>query len=226
MKEDLFKEMMTRWGVTPSKKHKHHEPVLPPPQPQEPVKASVPEPAPAWESELDSDERMFQRAMNNIDVLDIHDGLSSRKSNRELYPSKAVLPEEERNLFLEALAEMDGIAPKEVDLGEKKEQALRKQRFQKREELSLGATLDLHGLTTNEALSRLTRFVSANFVKSVSNVMVITGKGKHSNGGVAVLRPTVENWILTRGKRFVASYGEAPRAYGGRGAFILYLRKS
>jgi len=55
---------------------------------------------------------------------------------------------------------------------------------------------------------------------------VITGKGRHSPRGDSPVRRAVENWIVHKGRRFIRSYAEAPRAYGGRGAFVLYLERT
>lgn len=84
--------------------------------------------------------------------------------------------------------------------------------------------LDLHGLTRQEALHKLATYVSRCFVNNIRTILVITGKGLRSKDGESVLRPSVEEWILRNGKRFIESYAEAPRAYGGKGAFIIFLR--
>nr|WP_243435739.1 Smr/MutS family protein [Acanthopleuribacter pedis] len=89
-----------------------------------------------------------------------------------------------------------------------------------------GQVLDLHGLRLQPALTKLQQFVIKAFTQGDQVVMVVTGKGNHSKGGVGVIRREVEHWIVTHGRRFVRAYSEAPRAYGGRGAFLIYLREA
>ncbi len=55
-------------------------------------------------------------------------------------------------------------------------------------------------------------------------MIVVTGKGLRSERGVPVLKQTVERWLRRSGKHQVRAFSEAPRALGGSGAFLLYLR--
>jgi len=130
---------------------------------------------------------------------------------------------EERDLFLSAL---DGVVPNKDATETKEETRFRKLKAVREKSLSLEDCLDLHGMTGDEAESALASFVARAFAHSFKTVVVITGKGIRSKSGKSVLRPRVEKWILQKGKRFIQSYAEAPRAYGGAGAFILYLKKS
>jgi len=91
--------------------------------------------------------------------------------------------------------------------------------------LKIEDRLDLHRLKSGEAIDRLERFLSVALRTGTSTVLVITGKGHHSPGGRGVLKQRVEEWILGRGRRFVREFSEAPRALGGRGAYVLHLRR-
>lgn len=219
MEEDLFRQMMTRWGVRPGKSRAEEpEPDEPSEEPvrSRPAAKQVDEPKPERETE----ESAFARAMDTIGVRRLDQGRDP-ETRREYVPPSST-PEDDRRMFLEALEELEGVQPK--DLQEESARAgLRRLRSVKSQQV--GATLDLHGYTQDEALRLLAGFVAAQFAASSPVVMVITGKGLHSRGGASVLKPAVEKWIMERGKRFIASYGEAPRAFGGRGAFVLYLRE-
>lgn len=221
MQEDLFKDMMERWGVKPTKGKKRRDVETSQPQPKT-VEKPQPKETPA---EPDPDEAMFQRAMGNLGVRDIEEGKMGTVTKADPLPTETPLPREDRELFLEALDQLDKVPLKDVVPSEASRRAHRVNMRNKRQ-LAFDAILDLHGERADEATHKLASFVAAHYAAGVDTVMVITGKGKHSSGGVSVLKPLVEKWILSHGKRFVASYGEAPRAYGGRGAFVLYLRKT
>ncbi len=219
MEEDLFRKMMARWGVRPGKA-RVDEPEPEEPSPARPAsaqpaaKAAVAKPLP--ESEDDA----FARAMDTIGVRRLAQGRDP-ETVREYVPIPSATPEDDRRLFLEALEELESVQPKDLEEQDKQ----RARRARSLQERQIGATLDLHGYTQDEAIRLLAGFVAAQFAASAPVVMVITGKGLHSRGGAPVLKPAVEKWIMERGKRFITRYGEAPRAFGGRGAFVLYLRE-
>ncbi len=220
MEEDLFREMMTRWGVRPGKSRAYES------EPDEPAPEAVPSrPAPkqvaAPKQERENEESAFERAMKTIGVRRLDQGRDP-ETRREYIPTPSSTPEDDRRMFLEALEELEGIQPKDQP-DDAARTGLRRLRSAKTQQV--GATLDLHGYTVDEALRLLAGFVASQFAASAPVVMVITGKGLHSRGGASVLKPAVEKWILERGKRFIASYGEASRAFGGRGAFVIYLRE-
>lgn len=99
-----------------------------------------------------------------------------------------------------------------------------KKRIPKQRRFEVDDVLDLHGQPRATAISNLQRFTVEAKASGFTKVCVITGKGLHSPTRQAVLRPAVERWICGPGSDLIASYGEAPRALGGAGAFILYLR--
>lgn len=62
-------------------------------------------------------------------------------------------------------------------------------------------TLDLHGASSVEdALARTERWLRERQVAGAGRVLVITGRGAHSHGGDAVIRPAVEK-LLSRLRR-------------------------
>ena len=85
-------------------------------------------------------------------------------------------------------------------------------------EFSINATLDLHGLTIQEALEQLEIFLDESEDKAYTLVRVITGKGIHSKGG-ASLREIVPAWLMEHGY----NYRPAKRSQGGDGAFLIPL---
>ena len=128
----------------------------------------------------------------------------------------------DERLFREAMRELETAPDK--DRRPASPPTPRKLRASKKATPEPESSLDLHGKTTEEALSALARFVAQAAAGKMKTVVVITGKGLHSHDGVGVLRREVERWIRRRGKQRVRAFSEAPRALGGKGAYVLYLR--
>nr|WP_243689446.1 Smr/MutS family protein [Geotalea toluenoxydans] len=83
--------------------------------------------------------------------------------------------------------------------------------------------LDLHGLTRDEAVVSLARFVTGAYNRAQKAVLVITGKGNNSSGE-PVLQAAVAGWLRDKGKEMVAEFAPAPRQMGGSGAFVVFLK--
>jgi DNA-nicking Smr family endonuclease len=55
--------------------------------------------------------------------------------------------------------------------------------------------VDLHGLTVEQALRRVSQALHAARVRGRSRLLVVTGAGWGNPAGKAVLRPRVEAWL-------------------------------
>jgi DNA-nicking Smr family endonuclease len=84
--------------------------------------------------------------------------------------------------------------------------------------------LDLHGKKVEEGLWLLNEFIVGCALRRLRQVLVVTGKGLHSEQGVGVMKQAVEQWILGSGRVYVRTYSDAPRQAGGSGAIVLNLR--
>jgi DNA-nicking Smr family endonuclease len=93
----------------------------------------------------------------------------------------------------------------------------------KRGIVSVERQLDLHGLTREEALVALARFLKSASVHGEKAVLVITGKGNNSPGE-PVLQQAVVAWLRDSGRKLVVEFAPAPREMGGSGAFVIFLR--
>ena len=91
--------------------------------------------------------------------------------------------------------------------------------------LTPDASLDLHGCLRDEVVGKLRLFLQNAQHQNWQTLLVITGKGLHSEDGRSILRDEAELFISGEGKKLVAEWGRAPRQYGGDGALILFLRK-
>lgn len=88
------------------------------------------------------------------------------------------------------------------------------------------ATLDLHGKTVSESLELLKKFCINSINKQYQLILIIVGKGIHSEGGKAILQEAVMDWIHGKGKKFVSSYRKAPQKLGGGGAILISLKST
>lgn len=94
----------------------------------------------------------------------------------------------------------------------------------KRGIVSVGHQLDLHGLTREEALAALPRFLQSARERGQQAVLVITGKGNHS-AEEPVLHQAVASWLRDAGRAMVLEFAPAPREMGGSGAYVVFLRQ-
>ncbi|GFE62083.1 Smr/MutS family protein [Geobacter sp. AOG2] len=89
--------------------------------------------------------------------------------------------------------------------------------------ISVSHQLDLHGLTREEALAALPRFLDAARHRGQKAALVITGKGINSPGE-PVLQQAVASWLRDAGREMVLEFAPAPREMGGGGAYVVFLR--
>jgi len=87
------------------------------------------------------------------------------------------------------------------------------------------ASLDLHGFQCVEAVKKLNHFLQNGQHHGWQTLLVITGKGLHSEAGEPALRNEIERFLSAEGKKQVVEWSRAPRQYGGDGALILFLPK-
>jgi DNA-nicking Smr family endonuclease len=132
--------------------------------------------------------------------------------------------EEERELFLREMEQLGAAPDKDRARLAKQLPKPRKVKIPRGLQLTTDDRLDLHGLTTEQARHALQRFIAQARRHQMSTVVVVTGKGRRSPGGVSVLKQELERWLAAEGADFVRAYGEAPRSLGGAGAFVLHLR--
>jgi DNA-nicking Smr family endonuclease len=93
----------------------------------------------------------------------------------------------------------------------------------KRGVIAVSHQLDLHGLTREEALAALPRFLESARRKGQKAALVITGKGMNSPGE-PVLQQAIASWLRDAGRGMVLEFAPAPRELGGGGAYVVFLR--
>ena len=155
---------------------------------------------------------------------------NSDKEEIVVEPDSCPIPSEERTDEEIFLAAMDSLPVSFKDQlpAEKPTTVLaepRRLKQMKRGKIVPDARLDLHGCVRVEIEEKLNNFIQNGKHNNWSTLLVITGKGLHSQGGEAILRDEVEKFLCRGGKSSVAEWGRAPKQYGGNGALVLFLRK-
>ncbi|PLY06809.1 MAG: hypothetical protein C0622_00515 [Desulfuromonas sp.] len=129
----------------------------------------------------------------------------------------------DEELFLAAMTEMQvnfsDRFPEEEPLPQAQPRRMKQLR---RGRLVPDATLDLHGCLRSEVVPRLTHFLQNARYHGWRTLLVITGKGLHSEEGEPLLRNEVERFLVAESQA-VSEWTRAPREYGGDGALILFL---
>ena len=96
--------------------------------------------------------------------------------------------------------------------------------------------IDLHGYTLEEANSTIEKFINKCFAEQVNKLIVVTGKGIHSNNeknpyvskDLSILKFSVPEFISNNKKlnEMIYDIQDAKLEDGGSGAFYIYLKKN
>jgi DNA-nicking Smr family endonuclease len=85
------------------------------------------------------------------------------------------------------------------------------------------AVLDLHGMNSREAEQALERFIYQARSRGVKKVLIVHGKGNHSQGE-PVLQGVVRRYLEKC--PYTGAFASAKRKHGGRGATWVIVRAS
>lgn len=96
-------------------------------------------------------------------------------------------------------------------------------------------SIDLHGYTLDEANTIIEKFIFESFDEGIDKLIVITGKGIHSNNennpfvskDLGILKNSIPNYIQNNKDlmKKIIEIKEADIKDGGSGAFYIYLKK-
>jgi DNA-nicking Smr family endonuclease len=93
----------------------------------------------------------------------------------------------------------------------------------RRGHMPVESTIDLHGMTQNEAYDALSRFIDRAEQRGYRMLLVITGKGAKGDG---VLKRMLPLWLEEAGlRRKIIGFSPAQQKDGGTGAFYVRLKK-
>ena len=95
--------------------------------------------------------------------------------------------------------------------------------------------IDLHGFTLEEANKTIEKFINDSFDNGVSKIIVVTGKGLHSNvekdpyvsKDLSILKYSVPEFIENNNElmKKIIEIKDAKIEDGGSGAFYIYMKK-
>jgi DNA-nicking Smr family endonuclease len=231
-------------GVTlqPARKVESKKSVTPPPQPApEPAVRVTSQPRAAGERPLTTTElRMLNDAYEGARPLAAKNLRAKPVSEREVTARRNPEREAEaraavRNEELDARARLAALVSEGVRFRIRREddyvEGLRADaspkllaRIQGRG-FSPEAKLDLHGLRANQVAPAIERFVRSHQRRGARHVLLIVGKGLHSEDGTSVLAPAAVE-ALTHGlpAPWVVAFCTAHAHHGGNGAIAVLLR--
>jgi len=96
----------------------------------------------------------------------------------------------------------------------------------RRGEYSVQAHLDLHGMVRDEAKNRVRAFLLDARGKGLRCVLVVSGRGRHSEGKDPVLKRELVGWLTHKSLgRHVLAFCSARPCDGGAGAVYVLLRR-
>lgn len=94
----------------------------------------------------------------------------------------------------------------------------------RRQSGTVKASLDLHGLTIEQARRQLHDFIHACAGRGYKRVRIIHGQGFGSSGGQSVLRLQTRHWLSQMPQ--VLGFVSPPPSDGGEGAVLVLLRSA
>ena len=96
-------------------------------------------------------------------------------------------------------------------------------------------TVDLHGLSLDQANKTVEKFIVDSYNSGVSKLIIVTGKGLHSQNEndpyvskkYSILRYSIPEYVKNNSelKKYIIDIKEAEIKDGGSGAFYIYLKK-
>jgi DNA-nicking Smr family endonuclease len=92
-----------------------------------------------------------------------------------------------------------------------------------RGEYTVRARRDLHGITAEDALASVSRFIENSRHAGHRCICIVHGRGLHSKDNQPILKTRVRKYL--RSHRSVLAYADAPGPDGGSGAVYVLLRK-
>jgi DNA-nicking Smr family endonuclease len=183
------------------------------------------EPPPKTRQQVD-DEMLFFDAMFGVRPLE--KGAAPPPAAKGQAPLRSQRDEEEERVFLQAVEALKMDVRFSDELPEEdtpqRPASVNRLRQVRRGAIRVELQLDLHGLTKDEALENLERFVKGAYNRGQKGVLVITGKGNNSPGE-PVLKAAVAKWLRDNGKGMVSEFVQAPSDMGGGGAVVVFLKE-
>lgn len=151
---------------------------------------------------------------------------SAASSPSVVAPALRPAPKSASSAALEQWLEVYGVRDKdaEAELAPESRAVSRERRgaeARRLDSLKYQAVLDLHGMTSEEAKTALRGFIDTSARAGLEKVLVIHGKGLHSEGA-PVLKKATRDVLETH--PLAGRFGEAAKEEGGSGAVWVLIR--
>lgn len=176
-----------------------------------------------------TEEEIFMQAMSGVKPVSNIVAKVKKEPNPPKKENKVVkeaLSDDDKNVFLGELSKLKlQVTFSETPTIEEEIKPVSDNRLKllKKGVIKVERQLDLHRLTKDEALLEVERFVKSAYLKKERAVLIITGKGLHSEGE-PVLKSALFAWVRDAGKYMVSECMPAPSQMGGDGAILLFLK--
>lgn len=173
----------------------------------------------------DDEEDMFRRAMTGVRRIE-PDGKGEVVRQPPIEALKKRAAEDDFEALVDLASAIDSDLAVGVDAAAAKGLDARIVKRLAAGGFPIDAQLDLHGLRKHEAEKKLESFIKTSRASKLRTVMVITGKGTHSDPGGPVLKDAAYA-LLTKGAlaKHVLALSPALKEHGGDGAMYVLLRR-
>jgi len=169
------------------------------------------------------DSALFRQSIGKVKALESETLILSSAEKPKPYPQEKPLTiknsfEDKKNTDIEKLYQEDSISFIAPGLQKNVLKKLRKGYF------GFDASIDLHGLTSQEAKQQLSRFLHFSVEDGCRCVHIIHGKGYRSPNNQPVLKNDINVWL--RLHKDVQAFCSTPPKDGGTGAVFVLLKLS
>ena len=171
----------------------------------------------------EEDSTLFRQAIGKVKEINTNSLLLSPKEKPKPYPKKQYTNTD--TVFKEALTsgvdklyQEDSLSFLAPGLQKNILQKMRKGHF------GFDASIDLHGLTSQQAKHQLAQFLRLSEEEGLRCVHIIHGKGYRSTDNHPVLKNDINIWL--RHYKSVQAFCSTPPKHGGTGAVFVLLKLS
>jgi len=169
------------------------------------------------------DSELFRQSIGKVKAVESNSLILTSAEKPKPYPKDKALKsiknfDSSSNLEVEQLYQEDSMSFIAPGLQKNVLKKLRKGYF------GFDASIDLHGLTSQEAKHQLSRFLHFSIEDGYRCVHIIHGKGYRSPGNQPVLKNDINLWLRQHSE--VQAFCSTPPKDGGTGAVFVLLKLS
>lgn len=178
--------------------------------------------------EVLSEEELFTQAMSGVKPID-QPPEPPRKPSPKVETATKIIDEDLQELIdvVEGRIALDYTTSDEFVEGRALDCSFLQLDKLKKGDFSVEGHIDLHGLNREEAKIAVAEFLQKSQLKGHRCVLIVSGRGLRSPGGVPVIKQSLVRW-LAEGKlsKKVLAFSSAQAHDGGLGALYVLLRRA